>query len=154
MPRQIRLNAIKGRTDGSTPSAGQIGEIISSKVAANGTALTSGTVADVTSIVLSKGNYLMSGHSVFTATSGTPVTTNETVFLGTASGNNTTGRDTALNTGRKAGGVNSSSDSSLEMPTHFLEVENDDTTYYLKSVASFTGGNVSSFGYLQALRVS
>lgn len=137
MPRQIRLNAIKGRTDGSTPSAGQIGEIISSKVAANGTALTSGTVADVTSIVLSKGNYLMSGHSVFTATSGTPVTTNETVFLGTASGNNTTGRDTAL-----------------EMPTHFLEVENDDTTYYLKSVASFTGGNVSSFGYLQALRVS
>lgn len=145
----------QGITDGSTsPAAGKIGQVVSSTVASgSAVALTTGTVADVTNISLTAGNWLVSGHVVYTVTSSTPTVTNETVFLGTASGNNTTGRDTAVNTGRSSSGATATSDDSVDMPTHYLQVSGT-TTYYLKASSTFTGGNISAFGYIIAVRIS
>lgn len=148
----IATPRIVGYQDGSSASAGNVGEVISSAVAVgSAVALTTATPANVTSISLTPGDWDVTGNVNLTAASAT-----------TAAG--------AL----QAGGI---SITSATLPTDGSEVQelsvaltttsfktsipvsrkvinvNAVTTVYLVAEATFTAGTIGAYGVLTARRV-
>lgn len=142
---------ITGVTNGVPAAAGKVGEIISQEITSvSGVALTTTVNTDVATVALSPGNWRVTGFATFTAAANT-VVVNETVFLGTASGNNTTGRVVSKNTTRVAGGANTNTDSTALLPTIYVDVSVS-ANFYLKANATFSVSALSCYGILNAER--
>lgn len=140
---------IKGIIDGSVAKAGVVGEVLISKVASgSAVGITSGTIGDVLSLALQPGAYNLSG---VLGLSGTITGTVFQGFIGTASGNNSTGRDTSLNTVQIPLAPTVGSDVIDAIPVYPINISVP-TTYYLKVNSTFTIGTLTAYGSITATR--
>ena len=131
-----------------TPPAGFLGQSISS-VISNGSAvaLTTVTPANITSISLTPGNWLVFGLCAYLATSTTTISytacsisnTSATLIGGQTTLQTTPGGSTALNTGQSAS-------------TQLVQLAST-TTYYLVAQSSFAGSTLSGYGSIFAIRL-
>lgn|ERR1041385_628449 len=140
---------LTGVTDASDATAGKVGEVVRSR-AGNVTASSSGQAYDVTSITLTAGDWDISCGEGFAAGSGT--TNYVRGGIGTASGTSQTGMvegdseiDTAPPTANYDTGIS---------VANFRTSITTSTTYYLKSVISWTGGTApAANGRISARRI-
>jgi hypothetical protein len=141
---------VLGVADGSDAGAGYIGEVISSSVAVGSpVALTTATTADVTSITLTSGRWLITGNVNFTQVGGVTSTSQ----LGGISG--TSGISPALDkTSVFSVGTGIASLVTRQTVPPQYASPGTTTTYYLVAQATFTGGtSLSAYGNIQAVRV-
>lgn len=141
---------ISGRTDGGSASAGNVGEVISSTVlsgAAVSLAL-SGTVYNITSILLSAGNWNI--------TAGTGILTGASVITTALSSTNTTSgvMATPPNSGSYAQATgNGASGSNIYMSLGARQYNvSSPTTVYLVAQVAYSGAAPGGYGYIQAER--
>ena len=144
------LTALKGVTAGTNVAAGNIGEVISGSLAqGSAVSLTSTVIADVLSIVLTAGDWDISGSICFSG--GAIIGTQSQGFVGTATGNNSTGRDLAVNTAQLPTTASAAADVNIPIPTHRVNISSGGT-YYLKAVSTFSMGTATAYGSLRARR--
>jgi hypothetical protein len=143
-------NNITGITAGSSPSAGNIGEVITATLASgSATSLSSGTAKTITSASLTAGNWLVTGSIVFHPAGGTTV-----VGISTAINSVTNAFPSPPTTavqqilGMSELGAN---DQYLNGGPVYLSLSGT-TTYYLVGVASFTGSTMTAYGTMTAIR--
>lgn len=140
----------KGTATNDSPAAGYIGEVISSAAAAVSSG-SNGVWADVTSITLTGGHWLIVGQVIFTINSAGTVTQVQ-MGISTTSGNSTTGLtdgDTRMENAPPTNNNNSSATIAA------LEAKlTGSTTYYLKHVYNFSSGTYKSSGRITAVRIS
>jgi hypothetical protein len=141
-----------GVTDGSTAAAGKVGEVIESKVAyAAGVALTTGVATNVTSIVLTAGDWEISGQISFGGTS-------ITVASGTYSwgGVSTTSATFPADGTESGAGVPPMTATSSYWGICYAPKRvtvSASTTCYLVAFTQFTAGTVKAYGFIHARRV-
>ena len=147
--KALNIQSSLGLTAGSNPATGQIGEIVSSSIASgSAVALTSGQAKEFTSITLTAGNWCVNLTGIFTG--GVATAADMTLFVGTATGNNFTGQDTAKNTAYLADGAGGGTNQS-GFVSWFINITGT-TTYYAKAYVSGSGNSV--FGNITAIRCS
>lgn len=149
----LTLNGgIKGAVDGSNASTGIVGEVIESKVAyAAGAALTTGVATNVTSIVLTAGDWEISGQINF---SGTSIT----IASGTYSwgGVSTTSATFPADGTESGAGVPPMTATSSYWGICYAPKRvtvSASTTCYLVAFTQFTAGTVKAYGFIHARRV-
>lgn len=128
-------------------------KVTSSVAQGSPVSLTSGTIADVTSISLTAGKWRVYGAIGFTGNGGGVTGTLFQGFIGTATGNSSTGRDLAYNTYQGSTAPISTADIINSIPVTEITISAT-TTYYLKALASFTVGTVSAYGNITASFIS
>lgn len=141
------VQGIIGVVNGTSASAGTVGEYIESVVSAVASPAAS-TVGDITSISLTAGDWDVSGLAYYTNyTGGTQWQLGITSSVG------------ASNTGRVLGSnwlvlsqASTSGDISMNVPVVRVNLSAT-TTYYLKTFISYTGGSPTGSGRLSARRV-
>lgn len=145
--------AIMGYTDGSSASAGQVGEIISSAVVYTTASLTTATPANITNVPLTAGTWIVWGRVVFAAGASTTITYLEaginsvsatlpnilTPIIGTS--------DTRLTATFSTGGTNVLSLSPAVIPI------SANTTIYLVGSANFGTSTMTAGGVIIAQRI-
>ena len=151
----VNASGIKGDTSGSAKAAGYVGEFIERNVT-GAVSITSGTIADVdsTGITLTAGVWDISGAINLNANTGTTVSSMSS-WVGTASGNTTTGRDQQRNW------IGISSTSAIitagsyiaPLPTWRVNISTP-TTYYLKAQTVFAVSTLTATGNLRATRIA
>lgn len=147
----ITTPAIVGLTTGSTPSSGNVGEVLTSSVASgSAVSLTTATVTDITSLAYTAGNWLVICNPTF---SGTGITATELQsFVGTASGNSTTGQTTANTSYGTPFAVGVTAQDTT--PIHFTYSSSSSGTLYLKAKATFSVGTCTAYGAITMIRLS
>ena len=136
-----------GIIDGSTATAGRIGEVISATVASgSAVAMTSGQSKDFISITLTAGDWDINAVGILTG-AGLGVIYSTYIFIGTASGNNTTGQDAAANTFNFALGLGADTSGTISWNVNITST----TTYYLKAFVDAAA--ISAFGTIRARRM-
>lgn len=142
---------ISGITDASNAASGIIGEVISANIAVgSAVTLTSNAYSDITNITLTAGDWNIYGSIGFTG--GAITGTRTLAFIGTASGNNTTGQDLSKNT--IASLLVPTAVTDIIMPLPYYRVNNNGSvTYYLKAFSVFTIGTVTAYGTIEARRI-
>lgn len=148
-----------GITSGSNPGAGQIGEVISSTVAVgSAVALTDNVNNDITHIDLTAGNWQIITSFMFTGTNANlSGLDNSYVFIGTAAGDNTTGRDLAKNTTYVSPVSNLGFSLNIYLsasPLNWYQSISSPASYYLKAFTDQFSTGISGFGTIIAIRVS
>jgi hypothetical protein len=140
--------AVQGRTDGNNSSAGYLGQIITSSVAfASAITLVSGTVANITSISLTAGNWMLVGN-VYVNNSSSGL---ETVYGGINTASATMpDQSTLAGFGGTALSLINEFGGNIGAVT-FLTAT---TTYYLVVFSAFTLGTSKGCGYITAIRIS
>lgn len=145
-----------GNWDGTDPAAGYLGEQISSIIAYNGAvvSLTTGTVSDVMSIVLTAGTWDISAIAMFSNGSAADAWTYQEASIGSTSGaiaNSTYGNNTITSTFTSTL-VN---DVGLAIPSFRENVPKatGTRTIYLKVRAGFAG-TANAYGRISATRVA
>lgn len=139
-----------GKNVGGAPSAGMIGETISSTVAVGSAiSLPSATPTNVTSISLTNGSWVISGtvnlRGTLTGTAfSAGIATTSASFSGVQSGYNGSNTPT-LST--------ATADSSLVIP-HYIRNHSATTTIYLLASATYTVGTGTVYGSILATRVA
>lgn len=149
---------IVGRTNQSTATtavaAGYVGEYIERTVT-SATSLTSNTTseADTTGITLTPGVYDISGVAHFVPGATTTVTVMQS-WIGTATGNSTTGRDVDRNFAALAypSGSVLVQDINMTVPVWRIAITSS-TTYYLKALSVFGTSTMGFRGTIRAIRV-
>jgi hypothetical protein len=149
--------AIQGRTDGQPVASGYVGEIKELGGVGTGAGITSNVINDsnLGALTLQKGGWDIQLVVYFGFTTVTGLQS-LWCFIGTASGNNTTGRDqlkNAINARFGTPGLSSLEDYSIATPVYRVNLAAD-TNYYAKSYAFFGGGSTSATAYMRATRVS
>lgn len=146
--------AIEGTNTDDNAPAGYIGEYVSSAiVSGSSVALTNGNAANVTSISLTAGNWLVGGQLGF----GTTGTTNWTTLAGGTSRTSMTlppqGDDTrgVARLVKAAGTTSVADDNVVAIPLARMALTVT-TTVYLVASADFSAGAVSAHGYINAIR--
>lgn len=142
---------ITGRTTGSTPTSGNIGEELQTVVASgSAVSLTTATIADITSQAYTAGNWLVVANPTFV---GTGITATELqAFIGTASGNVTTGQTTANTTFGTPFIVGATAQ---DTPFICWPFNTSGTgTLFLKAKATFSVGTCAAYGALTLIRLS
>lgn len=147
----ITTPVITGVTDASSAASGVIGEVITASLASgSAVSLTTATAAEITHIDLTPGEWRLSGLVVVVTTS----TANfSEVFLATASGTSRTGQTETNTNWMRIGatiGVNENTGSTI--PSHIVNISGN-TSYYLKTAATFTAGTATAYGFVQAVRL-
>lgn len=143
-PTIITPNII-GITNGSNAAAGSVGEVITGTVASDAAvAMVDGQAKDFTHIALTAGDWDIYAVGILTGAIADSVI--QTIFIGTASGNNTTGQDTAANTVF----LNAFTATNITGTIHYRVNITSPTTYYLKGIVSAV--NISAYGTIQARR--
>ena len=136
-----------GIIDGSTATAGRIGEVISATVASgSAVAMTSGQSKDFISITLTAGDWDINAVGILTGV-GLGAIYSSYIFIGTASGNNTTGQDAAANTFNFALGLGADTSGTISWNVNITST----TTYYLKAFVDAAA--ISAFGTIRARRM-
>jgi hypothetical protein len=141
-----------GVTDGSSASAGIVGELISSSVAiGSAVSLVTNTAKTVTSISLTAGDWDVSALSLFTGGGTTTVTLILSSISATTNTLDTTAGNAAYN---NQGGATPFAFNSLSNSIPPLRVSlSSTTTYYLVAQASFGTSTCSGYGIIRARRM-
>lgn len=135
-----------GRTNGSNPSAGQIGEYVEAVAAL--TTTSSGTINNIAQFNLTAGDWDVTGWIHFVP-AGTTVMSGRFGSISTASGTSGPTKFTALNRSTIAAGQ----DESFDLPTVRINVSTTTTVFLISSVV-FTTSTLQVEGVLSARRVS
>ena len=143
------VSQVRGRTDGSAPAAGDVGETVQGiRTSGSGIGLTSNVFADVTSVLLTAGRWRLDG-LVGQATGGT--TTNSSAAISINSGNTTT--DHAYGNNASSGNIpTTANDGGVPIPGYIVNITSS-TTYYLKATQTFSSGSPVAYGRLIATRL-
>ena len=139
----------KGTTTNDQPRQGDVGEVKSSSAPLTASAAT-GVWSDVANIQLTAGDWLISGQVIFSVNAAGTVTA-VTMGVSTTSGNSATGLtlgDTEMDTTVPTAALNTSA---VVDGVHVQITSN--TTYYLKTMYSFSSGTYRSAGRITALRI-
>lgn len=147
----ITTPVITGVTDASSAASGVIGEVITASLASgSAVSLTTATAAEITHIDLTPGEWRLSGLVVVVTTS----TANfSEVFLATASGTSRTGQtETNTNWMRIGATIGVNENTGSVIPSHIVNISGN-TSYYLKTAATFTAGTATAYGFVQAVRL-
>lgn len=139
---------IQGSTTNDTATAGDLGEIVESKVASgSAVSLTTATAANVTSITLTAGDWDVSGNVNFAAASATSSAASAGISTTTA---------TLPTDGTEAYNgeiiTTASSNSTITLPRKRISLSGT-TTIYLVGSKTFSAGTVGAFGAINARRV-
>lgn len=143
-------NVLAGVQDATAASAGQVGEVLSSTV--SGVAVAgSGTVGNVTSLSITAGDWLISGHVVISggATGLTAASTQKLSIVTTTATNGTEG-DTMMATTITA--LTANGKHALAIPQLRINISAT-TTYYLTEEVTYAGGSPTAAGKLIATRI-
>jgi hypothetical protein len=142
---------IKADSSGTTIPAGYVGYQVRARVASGSAiTLTNNTYADVTSITLAVGTWDISFVCVFTgAVTGTQCLS----FIGTATGNSSTGIVAGDNDAQMPTSPTANSNVSLSVPCYRVEITAGTPTYYLKALGLFSTGTLKAFGRISAVLV-
>jgi hypothetical protein len=147
-PLSVSASQVLGNSAGVAPSVGYIGyQVRSAVAAASAITLTTNVNTDVTSIVLTPGVWDISLVCSFT---GTVTGTQCQTFIGTASGNFTTGLVPGDNEVQSPTMPNSVTNVNYSVPSYRVTVVSGTTTYYLKAFGLFSSGTLKSFGRISA----
>jgi hypothetical protein len=145
-----KAGSAPGLTTGATISTGSVGQVIESVSGLIG--LTgNGQYTDITSVTLTPGIWLMNAACY----SGLNTATAMTVFygaIGTVAGNNSTGiiqGNNQFDVPPPTTGYNTS----VAIPGIYVNISSN-TTYYLKGLASYSGGTPQAKGRLTAVRIA
>lgn len=143
-------NVLAGVQDGTAPVAGQVGEVISSTFTGIAAAA-SGATGDVTSIVLTPGNWEIKGQMVISG--GTTGLSNSTLMK--ASVVTTTAADGVVGDTRMDNWVMVLKPNAFiekAIPTIIVNITTN-TTYFLTSAITYAGGSPTYAGKLSAIRI-
>ncbi len=147
----ITAGQIVGTATNDSPTAGNVGEYVTSTVGA-ANAPTTGQYGDVTNIALTAGDWQVSGSVMFNINGAT-------WSQGTAGISNTTGNSTIGLTNGDTLMINSWVLSAVS-PTFvsvnvqpFRVLASGATTYYLKALSAYTGGPPTALGRISARRM-
>ena len=143
-----QTKGIKGTTTNNSANAGSVGEYVLSNIASSTpVSLTSATAKNVTSIILTAGDWDIDGtvHFIYGAT------TNITSLFGGASIISNT-IDSYTFSHRCAPFVPGSAPMGYTIPPRRLSIAST-TVVYLVAVAGFTVSTCSAYGYIQARRI-
>lgn len=158
----LSASGVPGNTTGNAIATGYVGEYLEN-VATSGQSLTSGTILAIDSgggtpvgITLGAGVWDITGSIQYVPAASTN-TTNFQAWIGTSSGNNTTGRDVQRNfieiTYASAGTVTGNATSSTALPVWRVNISTP-TTYYLKISPTFTVSTATANGAVRATRIA
>ncbi len=139
---------ILGVITNSNPTAGHVGEVISSAVAVGShVSLTTATAANITSISLTAGDWLVSGNANFDSSAATVTAT--TASIGSTSAtlatDGTEGYSNAQTT------ILSGTDT-VTLPSKRISLSGT-TTVYLVGQVTFSAGTANGFGSISAVRI-
>jgi hypothetical protein len=142
---------IPGTTTNDSAGVGFVGEAVRSDVVTgSAVSLTTSVFTDITNISLTAGDWDISFVAGFT---GTPTgLTDINAFIGTASGNNTTGRNLGDNAVGGPLAPTSVSDVNWSLANYRVSIAAT-TSYFLKARAIFTGSTCSGYGRISARRI-
>lgn len=145
--------SLVGRTDGNAPSAGQIGEVITSVVGAT-TAVTGNTYGDVTSIALTPGVWMLTGF-VRLDRNGSTSGCYLGVGFGTIAGNNGPNQPTEMVFSDLGPSVTTTGWTQLSQTcSPSVYVNSSTTTMYLKALVFQTSGTLQWQGRIRAVRIA
>jgi hypothetical protein len=156
------ITQVRGRTDGSSPAAGEIGErLFSQTIRSSAIALTNAIAADIVSITLTPGIWLLFGHCGLDGGSGDVTTTRVEVstvsatFGNVPSGYSGTGLDGSSWQMSTDTGLQSlaNGDIGFAIPVITQNVSSS-TTLYLVLQTSFSGSTANGYGRLEAVRIA
>lgn len=150
----VATNAIKGATNGGNAAAGYIGEFISATFTNRVTGAT-GVITDSTNIVLTPGDWDVTGIMCFNRNGATFAATVLNLGISTTSGNLGTGLDEGDNSVLfYPGGALPSPDLiTLTIPVWRFSTATNATLYYKSTVSSYSAGSPVLAGRLSARRV-
>lgn len=149
----INTPVLNGFTDGSTPGAGVVGQLIST-ISASETSLTTAQYADAISggTALTAGTWDIQGIVRFT-TATTTSETREDIGISTTSGNSATGLDDSNTVTRQnAALVLGNVSNSFLTPVYRVNISGS-TTYYIKCYAEFSVSTMTCRGTFRATRI-
>lgn len=139
----------RGTITNDNANTGNVGEQIRSAVViGSAVSLTNNTNTDITNIVLTAGDWDISS---VCSLHGTLTGTVFDHFIGTASGNNTTGRVLGDNDFSTPSMSTANSDLTAVVPCYRVSISAT-TTYYLKALCSYSGGTATAYGRISARR--
>ena len=152
-PQLSMLNTgcqVRGNNTNTASPAGYIGEVLSTNTASTGTSLTTGVPANINSLTLSAGNWLitgtvavdLAGTTTLTGAFGAITTTSAT--LGTRAVNYS--QINSANTVITGGGLD------IVCPAQYVSLSGS-TTYYLNAQAIFGISTANAYGKIQAVRI-
>lgn len=145
-----QTNGIVGTTTNNNANSGAIGEYVSSSVVqGSAVGLTTGTPANITSIILTAGDWDVSGNVVFL----TDTATSYSIISGGISSVSATQPSSELRgVFTEAGAVPGIALLSVGVPTQRISMGST-TTIYLVSFSTFSVSTMSTFGTISARRV-
>ncbi len=153
----VLTSGTKGSLTSDLATAGYVGELIENNFTGNNT-VTTNTVQDVESgtpsgITLTPGTWDISGQMIFSPAAGTSNSI-YTGWIGTATGNSTTGRDLNRNysTLSFATNINGGNNTTLIIPIYRVTLSVN-TTYYLKTACTFITSTMTVNGNIRATRI-
>lgn len=147
----VNGTAIRGTTTNDSAAAGYVGEWIEGLIAqASAITLTTATTADVTSISLTAGDWLVSGLCNFNA--AVIVGTQSICAITSTSGNSLTGANRGENRAEIPTVPTVASDVSITIPQYHVKLSAT-TTYYLKAQSTFSSGTNKVNGRISAVRI-
>lgn len=153
----VDLNGLLGFPDNSVAGAGFVGEEISSSVPIGTVPLTAGAVTNITSVVLTAGDWIVDARLTYSITSGVPgqtsCLTNLSPTSATIDGAN--GEINGFSVMNAATGLSATvTDGGFPVPTKHVHVANaTTTTIYLIGLINFSLGTMAGSGYIRALRI-
>lgn len=139
----------RGTTTNDNAAAGDVGEYITSQVAANGSALTSGATANVTSISLTAGDWDVGGIIDFLPAATTSITE---LIVGTNTTSATIGAQDTYLQDSFAAEVPGANQTGRVLPTVRWSLAST-TTIFLVVFAIFTVSTLNAWGTIRARRV-
>jgi hypothetical protein len=145
-------NILWGDTTARAILAGEVGEL-KEAYAGSTVSLTTATIADITSLGLTKGVWEATVVARFAPAATTTITDLE-AFIGTATGNVSTGRDYDRNVARLKFNalVLNAGETIISSPPFRITLATD-TTYYAKAVATFATSTLTVRGGIRAVRI-
>jgi len=150
-PSAFPGNTIWGVQNGSSASAGQVGEVISS-YGSGVNAAASGSSGNVTSISLTPGDWLISGNVNVAPNTSTGLTANSTYgvsIVTTSAGTGATGLTQFITT---IGNLTATGNYSVAIPMYHIVISST-TTYYLTAYCSYVAGTPQYYGNITAVRL-
>lgn len=149
-----------GTNTNDTATAGNIGEYIENSLAAgSAVSITSGAATDLDSgggspvgIVLTAGCWDISFNASFIVAASTSVT-KLSAWVGTATGDSTTGQDLAKNYSAVATAANVMSGTQTLCIAPYRVTLSGSQTYYLKGTGTFSVSTMTGYGTIRATRV-
>lgn len=154
-------NGITGSTSGSSPAAEIVGELLSAqRLASAATSITSGVAADVATITLTPGVWLISGAVAVEPTATTVLKfaehaiskTSNTVPASSTRLTPSAGEQIILQAGRGEADADA-----IDMLTHippYVYTVGSNTPIYLVSKMTFTTSTATAYGRIQAVRIA